>query len=127
MAAKTTPDFDTNAAPDDIPDDWEFETVAESAATKAVFEHIGDQFTGLYKGKEYIEREPGADGSDQSFWRHLFTGRDKDTYAVNDSYDLNEKLTNDFVGKWVRLTWEKSIKTGRGMSDLKSFRIDVRK
>ena len=122
----STPEFDENADVTASPEDWNWETVAKEAPTKIIFDTIGDVFVGKYVGKEHIEREPDAEGKDRSFWLHKFEGRDGDVYSVNDSFDLNEKMAEDMIGKWVRLTYLKDVKTERGLNAMKSFRVDVR-
>ena len=130
MVAKNTtaPEFDPTAQPGTAPDDWEFETVAEAAPTRVLFDQIGDVFIGKYMGREFVKiDEPSSDGKDQSFYLHLFKGYDGDTYSVNNSYDLDEKMEDVEQGTWVRLTYKRDVKTSRGLNAMKSFQVDKRK
>lgn len=122
-----TPDFDPDADPAAIPEDWNWDTVAEAAATKVVFDTFGDSFVGQYKGREEVKQEPTADGANQDFTMHRFLGRDGDTYAVNNSFSLDEGLEDVPIDTWVRLTYVKDVPTGRKLNPMKSFKIDVRR
>jgi len=111
-----------------VPDDWEFETIAEESATGIVFDTIGDQFVGQYKGVEHID--PGTvdgDGKSKAFSRFLFMGRDGKPYAVPQSFKLNAAMEDVEDDQWVRITYVKDIPTGRDLNPMKDFRVEVRK
>lgn len=128
VAKKIVDEFTPEADVTESPIGWEWETVAEAAATRVVFDTIGDTFVGQFIGIDHIDREPSANGEDQSFDLYNFRGRDGDLYAVNNSYSLQEPLSKpDVIGKWVRLTYIKDVKTGRKLNDMKSFQVDIRK
>jgi hypothetical protein len=117
------PDADVTVAPET----WEWDTVSEAAATRVVFDTIGDTFVGKLLRKDYIEREPAADGKDQSFHLWVFKGRDGDTYAINNSYEIDEALANIPFETWVRIQYLKDVKTARNLNPMKSFKVDVKK
>lgn len=126
-AAQDSPEFIDGADVTVAPEDWEFETVSEEAPTRIIFDTIGDTFVGQYIGMEHIDREPAADGSDQSFDQFLYRGRDGDRYAIYESFDLKEGMEKVAPGQWCRLTYLKDVKTARNLNPMKSFRVDVRK
>jgi hypothetical protein len=109
------------------PDGWEWTTVEEGAATRILFDTIGDSFVGKYIGKEFIAQEPSADGTDQSFELFNFRGRDGDLYAINVSHALGEAMMKVQDGDWCRITYIKDVKTSRNLNPMKDFRVDVRK
>lgn len=129
MAAKAaknvvdeTPDVST------VPIDWEFETVVEESATGIIFDTVGDQFVGQYKGTEHID--PGTvdkEGKSKAFDRFLFVGRDGNLYAVPMSYKLDKAMDEIEEGQWVRITYVKDIPTGAGLNPMKDFKVEVRK
>jgi hypothetical protein len=131
MVAKTkdavSPDFVDGADPTESPEGWEWDTVVEGVPARVVFDTIGDNFIGQFIGREKVELEPAADGSDPSFELFLFRGRDGDRYAVNVSYALEEGMQKVQEGQWCRLTYVKDIKTGRNLNPMKDFKVDVRK
>lgn len=124
--AEYTPDFDENADPTKVPADWSWDTVSEEAPTRVIMDTIGDTFVGMYQGMEHIEREPSADGTDQSFDQFLFKGRDGEKYSIYESFDLKEAMEKVEVGQWCRIQYLKDVKTGRNLNPMKSFRVDVR-
>jgi hypothetical protein len=128
-AKKTTSDFEENADVQVAPDDWEWETAAEGAPTGVVFETIGDTFVGQYLRTQHVDREPAADGSDQSFSLYLFKGRDGELYSLNQSYSLKEAFEDGIISEntWCRITYIKDVKVANWPTPMKSFRIDVRK
>jgi hypothetical protein len=110
-----------------VPENWEWDVVKEAAAIKVIFDTIGDNFIGQYKGREFIENEPAADGSDRSFWTFNFLGTDGELYTVPESYDLKEKMEDIEINTWTRLEYVRDVKTARNLNPLKSFRVSVRK
>jgi hypothetical protein len=125
-ARKTADEFIETADVTESPEGWEWETVAEAAATKVVFDTIGDSFVGQFQNAEYIEREPAADGSDQSFTVYLFKGRDGDLYSIQQSFSLEEAMKKVSTGDWTRITYVKDVPTARKLNDMKSFQVDIR-
>jgi hypothetical protein len=115
-----TPDVST------VPEGWEWETVSEGAATKIIFDTIGDEFVGEFIGKDHIDREPAADGSDQSFDMWQFRGQDKELYAINSSYELDDVLKNLNPGAWVHIKYVKNVKTNQPQP-MKSFLVRIKK
>lgn len=120
---ETTPDVSS------VPEEWEFETIAEESATVVIFDTIGDQFVGQYKGIEHID--PGTvdpeTGKSNAFDRFLFIGRDNNPYAIPMSYKLKDALEDVEHGRWVRITYVKDIPTGRKLNDMKDFKVEVKK
>ena len=125
--SKVESDIVEGADPTESPAGWEWETVVEGSATTVIFENIGDSFVGQYIGDEHIEREPSANGEDQSFDRFLYRGRDGERYAINKSYALSEGMTKVQPNQWCKITYIKDIPTARKLNDMKDFKIDVRK
>jgi hypothetical protein len=122
-AVAETPDVST------VPDDWEFETVADASPTVVIFDTVGDQFVGQYKGKELID--PGTvdpeTGKSSAFERFVFKGRDGELYAIPMSYKLNDAMEDIDNDKWVRITYVKDIPTGRKLNPMKDFVVEVKK
>lgn len=119
---ETTPDVSS------VPSDWEFETIAEESPTVIIFDTIGDQFIGQYKGIEHIDPSVGNPETDtEAFDRFLFTGRDGNPYAVPMSYKLNTAMEKVKPEQWVRITYVKDIPTGRKLNPMKDFVVEVRK
>jgi len=131
--AKTAaPEFVEGADPTESPEGWQWDTVAEGAAIKVIFEEIGDEFIGLKLGKKHIDREPSANGQDQSFDLWEFRGRDGDLYAINNSYALEEALEDVPDGMWCRIIYVRDVVTAKSKSndkynDMKSYKVDVRR
>lgn len=116
--SEETPDVST------VPSDWEFETIAEESATVIIFDTVGDQFVGQYKGIEHIDPEKE---DVEAFDRFLFTGRDGVIYAVPQSYKLDKAMEIVKPDQWVRITYVKDIPTGRKLNPMKDFVVEVRK
>jgi len=113
-----TPDVTT------VPEDWEFETIVDESATVVIFDTVGDQFVGQYKGTEHID--PGTEDQ-EAFDRFLFVGRDSNLYALPMSYKLNTAMEDVKPDQWVRITYVKDIPTGRKLNPMKDFKVEVRK
>lgn len=122
-----TPDFEEGADVTQTPSDWEFETVAEGAPTGIIFENPGESFIGQYVDDHHVDREPAADGSDQSFDLFIFKGRDGERYSLNKSYALEQAMEKVNKGDWCRITYTKDVKTSRNLNPMKDFRVDVRR
>lgn len=128
MVKKDAPVIDETPDVSSVPDDWEFETIAEESATVIIFDTVGDQFVGQYKGVEHID--PGTvdnDGKSTAFDRFLFTGRDGNPYAIPQSYKLNGAMEDVDEDQWVRITYVKDIPTGRNLNPMKDFKVEVKK
>lgn len=125
MVAKSKSlEYVPDANPQEVPDDWDFETVRDSTPTRVIFEEIGETFIGQYVGKELIT----PDNIDP-FSMHVFKARDGERYAMSDSFALNdyfEDNADDAIGKWFRLTYVQDIPSKKG-NPMKDIRIDVRK
>ena len=120
-------EFSDGADVSESPDGWDWETVQDGVATKVIFDTVGDVFIGQYIRKDRIEREPAADGSDQSFSLYIFKGRDGENYSVQNSYSIDEGMESVDEGQWVRITFVSEVPTARKLNPMKSFKIDVRK
>jgi hypothetical protein len=120
-------DFDPSADVTVSPESWEWETVEEGASIRVIFETVGDSFIGQFIGREHVDREPAADGTDQSFDLLLFRGRDTERYTINVSFALDEAMKKVNLNEWVRITYIKDVKTARKLNDMKDFRVDVRR
>jgi hypothetical protein len=133
MTAAKTPakaaEFVEGADVTEVPDGWEWETTREEVPTGVQFTEKGESFVGLFVEKRHVDREPAADGSDQSFDLYVFTGRDGQPYSIANSYALDEAYGIGGMpeGKWMRIEYVKDVKTARGLNDMKDFRIQVRK
>lgn len=104
------------------PDDWQFETIRSEAATRVIFDTIGDSFVGQYEGIEHVTPPDGSEEFD--LWN--FRGRDGVLYAINDSYSLTQAKSDIKVGDWVRLTYMLDVPSKRG-NPMKSLRIEIRR
>lgn len=107
------------------PDDWEFETVHETA-TRVLFDTVGDVFIGQYEGIEHIEPDADADNKFDPFDLINFRGRDGKLYAVNTSHNLTKAMEKVEKGQWVRITFTSETPSKKGNA-LKNFTVDVRK
>jgi hypothetical protein len=123
---ETTPVADNTPTVMEAPDDWAWEVKAEAAPTGVIFENFGDTFVGQYMEMRHIEREPAADGSDQSFDLFIYRGRDNELYSLNSSFALAEGMDGIDPGTWCRIKYVKDVPTGRNQNPMKSFQIDVR-
>lgn len=126
-AKSATPEFVDGADPTEVPEDWEWETVAEGAPIGVIFEHIGDVFVGQYAGDHHVEREPSADGKDQSFDLFIFKGRDGERYSLNKSYALNEAMGKVQPGDWCRIEYVKDVKVANWPTPMKDFKVAIRR
>lgn len=131
-AAKSTPatpDFDPNADVTAVPDDWNWETIREEVPTGIQFTEKGESFVGNFVEKRHVDREPSADGTDQSFDIYVFTGRDGNPYSLSNSWALDEAYAGGRLvdGVWCRLEYVKDVKTARGLNDMKDIRVQIRK
>lgn len=104
------------------PDGLQWSTIAEESATTVIFDTVGDAFVGRYIGIEHIEPD---NGKDEPFDRFTFRAKDRELYAVNQSYKLADALKDVDPGTWVRITYVKDISTKRGLNPMKDFVIDV--
>jgi hypothetical protein len=111
----------------DAPEDWEWETVADGAPTGVVFENIGESFVGQYLEISHVDREPAADGSEQSFDLFIFKGGDGERYSLNMSYALKEAMAKVSAGDWVRITYVKDIKVAKWPTPMKDFKVQIKK
>lgn len=104
------------------PDDGNWEVVAEESAARVVFDTVGDQFTGVYKGVEEIHPD-----NDEPFSMFRFQGMDGEPYAINQSYRLREGMAKVNIGDVTRITYVKDIATGKNLNPLKDFRVEVKR
>lgn len=129
VTANDKPDFVDDEVDETLlttaPDDWEFETVHESA-TRVLFDTIGDVFIGQYVGDEHIEPAEDADNKFEPFDLINFRGRDGKLYAVNSSHNLVKAMAKVEEGQWVRITFASETDSKKG-NPLKNFTVDVRK
>jgi hypothetical protein len=133
MPAKAKQETVSNEPIRDVSADesWEFETVVEESPTVIIFDKIGDQFVGQYRGRETVSFETLDAETKQmkteTFDRFTFRARDKQLYAINSSFQLEQGMEKVMEGDWARITYTKDIPTKRGLNPLKDFRIEVRK
>lgn len=116
------------------PDDWEFETVREEAATRIDFNvsresakvngGVADSVVLQYVGMQHVEQEPDKDGKDQSFDLLMWTGRDGLPYSINTSWSLMEAMKEVKTGEWCRLTYIKDLPTRRGLNPMKDIKVE---
>ncbi len=106
-----------------------WETVAEEAPDRIIFDTIGDQFTGWYRG-ETEEISPGRAAAEDAkpFKLYLFRSVDDGgTYAINQSWALVHAMEKVKVGDLVRITYIKDVPTSRKLQDMKSYRVEVKR
>lgn len=106
------------------PDEWEFETVVNDAPIVIIFDSIGDQFIGMYKGVQRVEART-ADRED--YERFAFTGLDGERYAVAKSRVLDDLMRKVPMGSWVRITFVGVIPQSKGFNAMKDFTVEVKK
>lgn len=126
-AKKISDEFTPDADVTESPEGWEWETVAEGAPTGVIFEKVGESFVGQYVDDLHVDREPAADGSDQSFDLFIFKGRDGERYSLNKSYALAEAMGKVSKGDWTRITYVKDVKVANWPTPMKDFKVAVRK
>lgn len=98
----------------------EWETAAEEAPTRVVFDTIGDVFLGFYQGTNEVKMDDGT-----SFTQYLFRGSDGVLYAINESYKIKQGMANVPEGHETRVEYVKDVDTGRP-SPMRDFRIQHR-
>lgn len=108
--------------------DSEWETIQTEAGDQVEFDKVGDEFVGLYVGYDNIEFEDPKHGPQEFRQLHFrgLTDPENELYDINAGYRLrqaSEKLT---PGQIVRIKYVKDTPTGEA-SDMKEYRIDVRK
>ena len=109
--------------PQDFPDEWEYETVSTDFPNRVVFDRIGDEFIGLYKGTEKVSP---SNPDDKPFRMYNFEGRDGQPYAVSDYTRLRKAMESVRPGKWVRIRYVADIPTSQD-NPMMDFVVDVRK
>jgi hypothetical protein len=105
------------------PADWEWDTVSEEAPTQLIMDE-GDTFVGQYKGVEHIEPD---NGKDEPFDLLIFIGRDSVRYSMAPGYKLEKAMKDVTPDQWVRITFVKTLETGRGLNPMKDYKVEVRK
>src|SRR5882762_10512170 len=117
---------DPNATTPDVSasDEWEFEAVVNDSPTVVIFDTIGDQFVGMYKGMQRVEART-ADR--EAYERFAFTGRDGGRYAIAKSRVLDELMRKVPMGTWVRITFVGEIPQSKGFNAMKDFTVEVKK
>jgi len=109
-----------------VTDSWEWETVQEASAIRVIFDTIGDEFTGQFKGSEHITPDKATEDAEE-FDLFIFLGTDGERYAINHSYSLKKGMEKVKFDDWTRITYTKDLPTKRGLNDMKDFRVDVRR
>lgn len=104
------------------PADWEFDVIADESPVRVVFEGEGDTFIGQYEGIRHVE----PDNGDDPFDLFVFRGRDERLYSVNVSTKLERVITDEHIGKWMRIELIKLIPAKKG-NPFKDFRVSIRK
>lgn len=85
---------------------------------KMVFEVIGDEFIGIWKGFRAI---PSSDGG---FQQARFADDEGNTYFTNANYSLSDGLKNVRVDSKVRVTYIADLDTGQA-NPMRVYRVDV--
>lgn len=103
--------------------DWsavQWETVAQETGDQIVFDTIGDEFIGLFTGRQTAQK----DGED--FTILSFIGTDGKPYQTNAGWKLEQAFSDIPEQTVTRIKYVKDIDTGQP-SPLKDFRVDVAK
>lgn len=105
-------------------DGWE--TIQERSASVVIFDTVGDELIGTYRGIETIEPD---DDPDNAFSRYLLEGTDGELYATNISYALRSAVEKHDVkvGDMLRIRYVGDVKTKRGLNPMKDFEIAVKR
>ena len=106
-------------------DGWE--VVQERSASVVIFDTIGDELIGQFRGVQTVQ--PDDDDPDSAFERYLFRGQDGELYATNISYALRTAIEKHGVTEsdWVRIRYVGDIKTKRGLNPMKDFEVAVKR
>ena len=126
MAFKRPNQTDDVVTTPDSPEDWNWETVQEESATRVIFDTIGDEFIGQFKGSEHVTPDKSEDVAEE-FDLFIFLGTDGERYAVNHSYSLVKAMEKVSFDDWTRIKYTKDLPTKRGLNPMKDFRVDVRR
>lgn len=122
MATDKTPATTDDSQVLETRPDWnsvQWDTVAQEAGTRIVFDTIGDSFIGRYNGYRTVET---ADG--ENFKVLTWTGTDGEPYETNAGYSLEQAFEDLAPGVITRVTYVKDVPTGQA-SPMKSFRVEV--
>lgn len=109
-----------------IPEDAEWETIAEESGEKLKFDTVGQKFIGTYEGISHITPK---DTEKEEFDQLLFRDPSGKLCALNAGYKLLETFSGEGApakGTLVRLTYVGDVQTGQP-SPMKDFRVDISK
>lgn len=124
----------------DVINEETWETVDQGTRIQVTFDEIGDQFTGIYQGKELIVN-PNPDpktGEHAEWYSYLFEGMSVKANGVSPDdvkglpcgiaagWSLRKALDKLTGGEVVRITYTRTTDTGQP-APMKEFRVDVRK
>lgn len=102
-------------------DEIQWDTVSAPEQTKPqskiVFDTVGDEFTGTYKGLREIPSQEG------NYIQYIFE-KDGDEFFTNSNYSMREGMAKVRRGSLVRLTFTDEMDTGQA-SLMKLFRVEV--
>jgi hypothetical protein len=102
------------------PSETEWETVAEASPTRVIFDTIGDEFVGTYKGVTHIDPD---NGKDDPFDVLVFEGTDGELYSMSGT-KLMKEFSKIEPGRLARITYVKDLPSGKG-NPFKDFKVEL--
>ncbi len=115
MASPTKPVKDSW---DDVPE------IEAGIGETYTFKNVGDTVIGEYLGTGELELD--TDNGEETAVYHRVKTDDMGTLALSSGFDLSRKLESIANGTQVRIEYIKDIPTGRGMTDMKSFKVQAK-
>src|SRR6202035_5937076 len=92
------------------PAEPQWETVAEASPTRVIFDTIGDEFIGTYKGVSHIDPD---NGKDDPFDVLLFEGLDGELYSMSGT-KLMKEFSKIPPGTMSKITYVKDLPSNKG-------------
>jgi len=119
VADNTTPEVDDfDAAPYiEGADTWEWDVVQKESPIGVTFDTIGDEFIGMFTGKEHITPD-----KDEPFDLLTFEDSRGKRYSMSPSYKLDRAFAAMPEGTWCRIVYVADIDTGN-KQPMKDFRV----
>ena len=112
------------------PEDWE--TIGEESGILVTFTRPGDTFTGVYEGTRHIVPQDSEDPDDE-FDQQLFRSNDAADgpgdilYAINGGYKIREAMSDDILGRLVRITYVKDVPVAGRPDPMKDYKVQVKR
>lgn len=101
-------------------DEWTEVVNDQEFGTKIIFDTIGDEFIGLYKGSTLMH------GEDGDYYVYRFTGDDGEPYFMNGNYSLSSLMSKVRAGVMCRISYVEDRDTGQA-SPMRVFQVATRR